>query len=483
MKITKINAFSVAIPFTAPIRSSMGVSYPARMRTLIEVHTDEGISGWGECGYNPLGTVKGTPQAAAFEGPITQLLKGDDPHDSEWIRRKMGYSKEESVAVELACWDIMGKATGQPVYRLLGGAVRDKIKAYANGWYTVERTPEEFHAAAKRVVARGYRALKFDPFGAGFYEMERAEKIKVISLVEAVRDAVGLEAEILIEMHGRFNPVTAIEFARLLAPYTPSWLEEPVPPENTAALKKVADAIAPYGENEIDLFNITAAPSAAHPLGTDELGRDELSRLIYGSRISLLVGVATALLATAIGIVVGALAGYYGGAVDAVLMRFVDVVLAFPAIFLLLILFSIQGSSIAGVIVFLGLFSWMWLARIIRGEFLSLKERDFIEAARAIGVPDGRIILRHLLPNVVAAIVVATTLNVAYAMLAEATLSFLGFGVPPGTPTWGNMLNAARPNYTVAPMLAIAPGLALTVAVLAINFIGDGLRDALDPRR
>src|SRR5690606_16847645 len=148
---------------------------------------------------------------------------------------------------EIACWDIIGQALGQPVYRLLGGAVRDKIKAYANGWYTVERGPEEFHAAARRVVERGYRALKFDPFGAGFYEIDRAEKIKVVALVEAVRDAVGPEVEILIEMHGRFNPVTAIEMARELAPFQPSWFEEPVPPENLAALKKVADAIAPLG--------------------------------------------------------------------------------------------------------------------------------------------------------------------------------------------------------------------------------------------
>ena len=244
-----------------------------------------------------------------------------------------------------------------------------------------------------------------------------------------------------------------------------------------------ADAVAPYGENEIDLFSITAAPSAEHWLGTDELGRDELTRLLYGGRISLFVGVAAALVSTSIGIVVGAVAGYRGGWVDALLMRFVDVMLAFPAIFLLLILFSIHGSSVAGVILFLGLFSWMWLARIIRGEFLSLKQRDFVEAARAIGVPGGRIVRRHLLPNVVAAIVVATTLNVAYAMLAEATLSFLGFGVPPETATWGNMLNAARPNYTMAPILAIAPGLTLTITVLAINFVGDGLRDALDPRR
>jgi peptide/nickel transport system permease protein len=146
-----------------------------------------------------------------------------------------------------------------------------------------------------------------------------------------------------------------------------------------------ADVIAPYGENEIDLFNITAKPSAEHWLGTDELGRDELSRLIYGARISLVVGVGTALLATALGIIVGSLAGYYGGWLDSALMRFVDVILAFPAIFLLLIFFSIRGSSVLTVIVFLGLFSWMWLARVIRGEFLSLKERDFIEAARSIG--------------------------------------------------------------------------------------------------
>ncbi|HET7095315.1 MAG TPA: ABC transporter permease [Thermomicrobiales bacterium] len=243
-----------------------------------------------------------------------------------------------------------------------------------------------------------------------------------------------------------------------------------------------AGSIAPYGENEIDLFNITAPPSNAHLLGTDELGRDELSRLFYGGRISLLVGVATALLATAIGIAVGAVAGYYGGWLDAALMRFVDVMLAFPAIFLLLILFSIVGTSVASVIVFLGLFSWMWLARIIRGEFMSLKQRDFVEAARSIGVPDGRLMVRHLLPNVTAAIIVSLTLDVAYAMLAEASLSFLGFGVPPGTPTWGNMLNAARPNFVTAPLLAIAPGLTLTIAVLAINFVGDGLRDAFDPR-
>jgi peptide/nickel transport system permease protein len=243
-----------------------------------------------------------------------------------------------------------------------------------------------------------------------------------------------------------------------------------------------AGIIAPYRENEIDLFNITAQPSEAHVLGTDELGRDELSRLLFGGRISLSVGVGAALISTLIGTIVGTVSGYYGGWVDTLLMRFVDLMLAFPAIFLLLILFAMYGSSVLSVVLFLGVFSWMWLARVIRGEFKSLKERDYVEAARSIGVPNGIIIRRHLLPNVMAAIIVSTTLNIAYAMLSEAALSFLGFGVPPETPTWGNMLNTARPYYVTVPILAIAPGLTLTIAVLAISFIGDGLRDALDPR-
>lgn len=243
-----------------------------------------------------------------------------------------------------------------------------------------------------------------------------------------------------------------------------------------------AHQIAPYGQDEQDLFDITAPPTSAHWLGTDELGRDELSRLFYGGRISLLVGVSAALISSSVGIVVGAVSGYYGGWVDSVLMRFVDLMLAFPSIFLLLILFAVRGSSVGSVILFLGLFGWMWLARIIRGEFLSLKARDFIDAARSVGVPDLRIIARHMMPNVLAPIIVSTTLNVAYYMLAEAGLSFLGFGVPPSTPTWGNMLNAARPNYTTHPLLAIAPGLTLTIVVLAINFVGDGLRDAFDPQ-
>ncbi len=245
-----------------------------------------------------------------------------------------------------------------------------------------------------------------------------------------------------------------------------------------------APQIAPYGPNDIDLFSIKVPPGTGnHILGTDELGRDVFSRLLYGARLSLWIGIAAALISTVIGVTLGAISGFYGGWTDGLLMRFVDLMLAFPSIFLLLVFFSVQGSSsVTWVIVLLGIFGWMWLTRIIRGEFFSLKERDFVEAARMIGAPSWRIIARHLLPNVTAAIIVSTTLNIAYYMLSEAALSFLGFGVPSGTPTWGNMLNGSKSSYVTSPWLAIAPGLALTIAVLAINFIGDGLRDAFDPK-
>ena len=223
-----------------------------RNLTIVKVETDEGLVGVGECrALNRTDGVLGYLSEAA-----PRYILGEDPFNVEALvarmfREDFGRAGEITQTVtallEVACWDIIGKALDQPVYRLLGGAVRHQIKGYANGWYTGERTPDEFHAAAKRVLDKGYRALKFDPFGAGFYEMERAEKNYVISLVEAVRDAVGPDVEILIEMHGRFNPVTAVEFARELAPFKPSWLEEPVPPENIAAQKKAADAIAPLG--------------------------------------------------------------------------------------------------------------------------------------------------------------------------------------------------------------------------------------------
>ena len=223
-----------------------------RNLTIVKVETDDGLVGLGECrALNRTDGVLGYLSEAA-----PRYILGEDPFNIESLvarmfREDFGRAGEITQTVtallEVACWDIVGKALNQPVYKLLGGAVRNRIKGYANGWYTGERTPDEFHAAAKRVLAKGYKALKFDPFGAGFYEMERAEKTFVIGLVEAVRDAVGPDVEILIEMHGRFNPVTAVEFARELARFKPSWLEEPVPPDNLAAQKKAADAIAPLG--------------------------------------------------------------------------------------------------------------------------------------------------------------------------------------------------------------------------------------------
>jgi peptide/nickel transport system permease protein len=243
-----------------------------------------------------------------------------------------------------------------------------------------------------------------------------------------------------------------------------------------------APLLTHYGPNQQDLFDQLGAPNGSHLMGTDSLGQDVWSRMLYGGRVSLSIGILSALLSVVIGVVVGAVAGFYGKWVDAVLMRVVDLLLAFPAIFLLLILFSIVQASAVSVILFLGLFGWLYLARIIRGEFLSLREKEFVEAARSIGVSGGRIILRHMLPNVIAPIIVTFTLGVAYNMIAEATLDFLGYGVPPDTPTWGNMLTGAEDYYITVPLLAVFPGAALTIAILAVNFLGDGLRDAFDPR-
>lgn len=221
---------------------------PWRNLVFVKVETDAGLVGVAESR-----TVNRTDAVLAYlEGAKKRYVLGSDPMEIEHLVHRMFYGDFARVGeiagtgialVEMACWDIIGKALDQPVYRLLGGAVRDRIKAYANGWYTVDRTPEEFHAAARRVVERGYRALKLDPFGAGFYELEPAEKRLAVSLVEAVRDAVGPDVEILVEMHGRFSPATAIEMARSLEPYDPAWVEEPVPPDNAEALARAAAKI------------------------------------------------------------------------------------------------------------------------------------------------------------------------------------------------------------------------------------------------
>jgi galactonate dehydratase len=218
---------------------------PWRNLTFVQVHTDEGLVGVGE--------ARMLNHTDALIGYLAEAevnhIKGSDPFDIEDLVHRMKYGDygrageivmSGIACVEMACWDIVGKALGQPVWRLLGGKVRNRIKAYANGWYTVERTPEAFHEAAKEVVEHGYQALKFDPFGSGTMELDHAETMRSIGLVEAVRDAVGDEAELLVEMHGRFSPATAIRLAGLLAPFQPSWLEEPCPPENLKALAKVS---------------------------------------------------------------------------------------------------------------------------------------------------------------------------------------------------------------------------------------------------
>lgn len=243
-----------------------------------------------------------------------------------------------------------------------------------------------------------------------------------------------------------------------------------------------APLIAPYSSTTQDLLNTLSAPSAQHPLGTDDLGRDILSRLIYGSRVTLGIGFAASLVSLFLGLVVGATSGYAGKWIDTLLMRFVDLVLSFPSLFLLLILAAYTGVSIVTIILFIGFFSWMYLARLIRSEFLLIREMQYIEAARAIGLGGWRTITRHMLPNTVASIIVNATFIIAGAMYVEAALDFLGFGLPPEVPSWGNMLAGSQSYIAVNPLLSIAPGVLLTIAILAVNFIGDGLRDAFDPR-
>jgi peptide/nickel transport system permease protein len=254
----------------------------------------------------------------------------------------------------------------------------------------------------------------------------------------------------------------------------------------------LAPWITPADPNFIDQVHWQGYPLApgvaGHLLGTDENGRDLLARLMYGAQISLQVALFAVIMEIAIGTVLGAISGYYGGWIDFVIMRATDVVLSIPLLPLLLVLTAIvAGTSnkaalnFGVIVLIIGLTSWPSVARLVRASFLSLREREFAEAARALGNRDGRIIFRHLLPNAVAPIIVQATLEVANVIILESTLSFLGFGIQPPTASWGNMLANAQSNITQAPWAAIFPGLCILVTVLAINYLGDGLRDALDP--
>jgi len=243
-----------------------------------------------------------------------------------------------------------------------------------------------------------------------------------------------------------------------------------------------ASFVAPYDPGKTEVSVKLKSPSLLHYLGTDQLGRDVFSRMLYGSRISLSVGFVAVGISIFIGVLVGAIAGYYGGWVDSILMRFVDTMLCFPSFFLILTIVALLGPQIFNIMVVIGITSWMGTARFVRAEFLSLRERDYVQAAHVLGVKDHRIIFRHILPNALAPVFVSATLKVASAILIEAGLSFLGFGVQPPKPSWGNILTEGRMYIFDAWWLTIFPGLAILLTVLSFNLLGEGLRDALDPR-
>lgn len=243
-----------------------------------------------------------------------------------------------------------------------------------------------------------------------------------------------------------------------------------------------APVIAPYEPSAIDVNMVLASPTLAHPFGTDELGRDVLTRMIYGAGISLKVGFVATGIATLIGILLGAIAGYYGGWVDIIIMRLVDIMLCFPSFFLILAVIAFLEPSIYNIMIVIGLTSWMGVTRLVRAEFMTLKERDFILAERAFGAGSLRIIFSHILPNALAPVLVSATLGIASAVLVESSLSFLGIGVQPPTPSWGIMLSEGKEVLGVAWWLSLFPGLAILLSVLGYNLLGEGIRDAIDPR-
>ncbi len=243
-----------------------------------------------------------------------------------------------------------------------------------------------------------------------------------------------------------------------------------------------APLLSPYNPDAIDRHNVLMPPGLQHPLGTDDLGRDVMSRMIWGARISLAVGFVAIGIATAIGMLLGALAGYYGGWTDRVIMRFIDIMLSIPTFFLILAVIAFVGSSIWNIMIVIGLTAWMGVARLVRAEFLSLKEREFVLAARAIGASDVRIIFSHVMINSMAPVLVSAVLGVAGAVLVESALSFLGIGVQPPTPSWGNILSLGKDYIELAWWLSVFPGLAILVTVLGYNLLGEGIRDSIDPR-
>lgn len=249
-----------------------------------------------------------------------------------------------------------------------------------------------------------------------------------------------------------------------------------------AVVAVLAPVLAPWDPHRPDVRKILAPPSREHPLGTDQLGRDVLSRMLYGARVSLAVGFVSVGIATAVGLALGAAAGYHGGLIDGAIMRLVDLMLVFPRFFLLLAVLAFLRPSIWTIMVVIGLTGWMGVARLVRAEFLSLKEREFVLSSQAVGAGGFRVVWRHILPNAMAPVLVAMTLGIPAAILTESGLSFLGLGVQPPFATWGNILNEGKDTIEIAWWLSLYPGLAILVTVLAYNLLGEGIRDALDPR-
>jgi peptide/nickel transport system permease protein len=248
-------------------------------------------------------------------------------------------------------------------------------------------------------------------------------------------------------------------------------------------LSSVLAGLSPYDPNRTSLLARFEAPSLAHPMGTDDLGRDELTRVLIGGRVSLLVGVTAMAVSIAVGTLVGAVAGYFGGRLDSILMRSTEAFIAFPQLFLLILLAALVGTNLWTIVLVVGLLRWMPVARLVRAAFLQIKEQEYVGAARALGASTPAVMARHILPNALSPLIVAATLGVAGAILTESTLSFLGLGIQLPTATWGNMLRAAQNDMSTAPWLAFFPGLFIFLTILSVNYIGDGMRDALDPRK
>ena len=249
-----------------------------------------------------------------------------------------------------------------------------------------------------------------------------------------------------------------------------------------AVLAILAPVLAPWDPSRPDVRKILDPPSTRHWLGTDQLGRDVLSRMLYGARVSLAVGFVSVGIAALIGVMLGSVAGYAGGSVDATVMRLVDLMLVFPRLFLLLAVLAFLRPSIWTIMVVIGLTGWMGVARLVRAEFLSLKEREFVLWSQSVGATGFRVVWRHILPNAMAPVLVAMTLGIPAAILTESGLSFLGLGVRPPTPTWGNILNEGKDAIEIGWWLSVYPGVAILITVLSYNLFGEGIRDALDPR-